>query len=224
MGPHLPFLPVSGFAGALPAAVISESEVFISELNHMHVTIKRKTYSGIEEYPLPKEKIGPLESDCLKHYDKKIADLVCLFLDEESAVQGITTPEKLFELERTRNFANGKALYDYTATLENGTRLTTAQIQKIFHYIWKNYLFGESTGMNFRMIQFFREIQKTEDPDELLFWSFRFCAWGEYDNLLPYTLYRCIVDGRFVRFYNRYPEWQKNFLCMDDTEKSGKEI
>lgn len=224
MGPHLPFLPVSGFAGALSAAVISESEVFISELNHMHITLKRKTYSGMEEYPLPKEKIGPLESDCLKHYDKKIVDLVCLFLDEESAVQGITTPEKLFELERTRNFANGKPLYDYKATMENGARLTTAQIQKIFHYIWKNYLFGESTGMNFRMIQFFREIQKTEDPDELLFWSFRFCAWGEYDNLLPYTLYRYIVDGRFVRFYNRYPEWQKNFLCMDDTEKSGKEI
>lgn len=215
MEPRLPILPVSGFAGALSAAVISESEVSISELNHMHVTIKRKTYSGMEEYPLPKEKIGPLESDCLKHYDKKIADLVCLFLDEESAVQGITTPEKLFERERARNFANGKALYGYTATLENGAQLTTAQIQNIFHYIWKNYLFLESTGMDVRMMQLFREIQKTEDPDELLFWSFRFCAWGEYDNMLPYTLYRCIVDERFVRFYNHYPEWQKEFLCME---------
>lgn len=185
----------------------------------MNFTIKRKTYSGIEEYQLPKEKIGQLETDCIKHYDKRIADLVYLFLDEESTAEGIATPQKLFECEYARNCANGNALYGYTAMPENGAQLTTVQIKNIFYYIWKNYLFLESTGMDFRMLQFFREIQKTENPDELLFWSFRFCAWGDYDNMLPYTLYRCIVDGRFVRFYNCYPEWQNEFLCLDDSEK-----
>ena len=185
----------------------------------MDFIIKRKTYSGVEEYQLSKELVGQLEIDCLKHYDKRIADLVCLFLDEESTAEGIATPEQLLENEYARNCADGKALYGYTATPENGAQLTTIQIKNIFHYIWKNYLFLESTGMDFMMMQFFHRIEKTDTPDELLFWSFRFCAWGGYDNALPYTLYRCIVDGRFERFYNSYPEWQNAFLCIDDFGK-----
>ena len=70
--------------------------------------------------------------------------------------------------------------------------------------------------MDLGMIQLFRTIEKTDDPDELLFWSFRFCAWGGYDNMLPYTLYRWIVDGKLERFYNYYPEWQHVFLCPDN--------
>lgn len=188
--------------------------------NDMDFIIKLKTYSGVEEYRMPKEKVGELERDCIKHYDKRIADLIYLFLNEESTAEGITTPEQLFKCEYARNCSDGKAMYGYTATPENGAQLTTAQIKNIFHYIWKDYLFIESTGMDFAMMQFFRKIEKTDNPDELLFWSFRFCAWGGYDNALPYTLYRCIVDGRFERFYNAYPEWQNEFLCIEDSEKN----
>lgn len=185
----------------------------------MDFMIKRKTYSGMEAYQLPTEKIGPLETDCIRCYNEKNADLVFLFLDEECAPEGIDTLERLLERERARNCADGKALYGYTATPECGAQLTTRQIKTIFHVIWENYLFQESTGMDFRMLQFFRKIAKTDDPDELLFWSFRFCAWGGYDNPLPYTLYRCIVDGRLERYYNSFPEWQSEFLCMDDAEE-----
>lgn len=185
----------------------------------MEFSIRFKTCSGIEEYQLTGEKAGPLETNCMEHYDQKIADLVYLFLEEECAAEGITTPEKLFEREYARNCAEGKALYGYTAVPEHGAQLTTPQIKNIFHFIWKDYLFREATGMDFRMLRWFRRIERTEDPDELLFWSFRFCAWGGYDNPLPYTLYRCIVDRRLDRFYNRYPEWQCEFLCMDDIER-----
>lgn len=182
----------------------------------MDLIFKRNTCSGMQEYRLPREKLGPLEADCICHYDQSIADLVCLFLEEESTGEEIVTPEQLFERERARNYADGKALYGYTATLEHGAQLTTTQIKNIFHFIWKSPLFWESTGMGFGMIRLFRELERTDSPDELLFWSFRFCAWGGYDNPLPYTLYRWIVDGRLERFYNRYPEWQHEFLCADD--------
>lgn len=190
----------------------------------MAFRLKFKTCSGIEAYQLPGEKAGPLEIDCMKHYDPRIADLFYLFLDEACAAEGITTPEELFERERTRNYAEGNALYGYTATPEHGAQLTTAQIKNIFHFIWKNYLFQESTGMDFQMLQWFRKIETTDDPDKLLFWSFRFCAWGGYDNPLPYTLYRFIVDGRLQRFYNSYPEWQREFLWVDDAGKICAEI
>lgn len=182
----------------------------------MDFILKQNTCFGVQEYCLPREKVGPLEADCIRHYDQSIADLICLFLEEECTGEGITTPEQLFERERARNYADGKALYGYAATLEHGAWLSTTQIKNIFHFIWKSPLFGESTGMDLGMIQLFRTIEKTDDPDELLFWSFRFCAWGGYDNMLPYTLYRWIVDGKLERFYNYYPEWQHVFLCPDN--------
>lgn len=191
---------------------------------NMEFRLKFKTCSGMEVYQLPREKAGPLETNCMEHYDQKIADLVYLFLEEECAAEGITTPEKLFEREHARNCTDGKVLYGYTATPEHGAHLTTIQIKNIFHFIWKNYLFQESTGMDFGMMQLFRKIETTDDPDELLFWSFRFCAWGGYDNPLPYTLYRFIVDGRLQRFYNSYPEWQREFLLVDDAGKICAEI
>lgn len=186
----------------------------------MEFRIRRKTCSGMEEYRLTGEKVGTLETECIQHFDPRIADLVCLFLEEECAAEGIAAPEELVGREHDRNWADGKALHGYRATPEHGAQLTTTQIKSIFHFIWKSYLFQESTGMDFRMLQLFHKVETTDDPDELLFWSFRFCAWGGYDNPLPYTLYRCLVDGRLKRFYNGYPEWQSEFLCMDAAEKS----
>ena len=186
----------------------------------MDFTMKLKTYSGVENYTLPDEKIGSLEAELLKHYDKRIADLIYLLLDEECTAEGINSREKLFELEYSRNtaIANGEPIYGYSATWEEGAQLTVDQIKNRFCYIWKEYLFWESTGMDFLTIQLFHKLERIEDPDELLFWSFRFCSWGQYDNRLPYTLFRCIVDGRFERFYDSYPEWHNEFLCMDNAD------
>lgn len=181
-----------------------------------------KTHSGIESYRLPYEKIGPLENDCIKQFDKRIADLVCLFLDEECTSEGIDTIAKLYECERKRNSANGESLNGYTATIEDGAQLSTEQIKSIFHYIWKDYRFFESTGADFATMQFILRLKEIEDPIELLFWSFRLCAWGEYANVLPYTLYRCIVDERFKRFDNSYPEWHDIFLCINDCEGTSQ--
>lgn len=181
----------------------------------MDFIIPVKTYSGIQDYYLPEEKIGPLEADCIKHYDTTIADLIYLFLDEENTAKGIATQEQLFEQERARNYADNMPIYGYTATLEHGAQLTTAQIKNTFHFIWKSYLFLEATDMNIEMMAFFRQIEKTVDPDELLFWSFRFCAWGEYDNPLPYTLYLYIINGKWKRFSGQYPKWKTAFLCEE---------
>lgn len=43
----------------------------------------------MNKYRLPYENIGSLEKDCINHFDKSIADLVYLFLDEECASEGI---------------------------------------------------------------------------------------------------------------------------------------
>ena len=110
----------------------------------MDFNVMLNTHSGIEEYRLPYEKIGSLEKDCINHFDKRIADLVCLFLDEECTSEGIDTIEKLYECEKRRNSANGKFLNGYAASLETGARLSTEQIKNIFHCIWKDYLFFES--------------------------------------------------------------------------------
>ena len=150
------------------------------------------------------------------------ADLVYLFLDEECTYEGIDTITKLHECERKRNSSNGEALNGYAATMQTGAQLSTQQIKNIFHYIWKDYLFFESTGVDFATMQFILRLKEIEDPIELLFWSFRLCAWGEYDNVLPYTLYRCIVDERFKRFYNSYPEWHDVFLCINDCEGTSQ--
>lgn len=110
----------------------------------MDFNIMLKTHSGIEEYSLPYGKIGPLENDCIKQFDKRIADLVFLRLKE------------------------------------------------------------------------------IEDPIELLFWSFRLCTWGHYDNMLPYTLYRCIIDEKFKHLYSNHPEWYDVFLCIGDCKDTSQ--
>lgn len=184
----------------------------------MDFNLMINVYSGIKEYWLPSEKFGQLEKDCIKHFDKRIADLVYLFLDEECTSEGIDTIAQLYECERERNSSYGKVLCGYTSTMETCAQLTTEQIKNIFHYIWKDYRFFESTGADFATMQFILRLKETEDPIELLFWSFRLCAWGQYDNMLPYTLYRCIVDEKFKHLYSNHSDWHAVFLCVNDCE------
>lgn len=195
----------------------------VQHIDNRAISFKYKTYYGIEEYRLPCDKIGQLEKNVMNHFDKKIADLVYLFLNEECTSEGIDTISKLFEYEMSCNTSSGKLIYDYSATLETGAQLTIDYIKNRFNYIWKDYLFIESTDLHFDALQFYYHLEKTEDPLELLFWSFRLCAWGNYDNKLPYTLYKCIVDERFKRFYNSCPEWQNTFLYIDSSSETSEE-
>lgn len=183
----------------------------------MDFNVSIRTYSGIEDFSLTEDKIGQLEQDVIKNYDPRIADIVCLFLEEEFSSEGMATPQAVLDDELVCNTADGKVLFGYTATIEYGATLTVEQIKDIFHYIWKDYLFWEVTGLglHYDMIQFFKKLERTTDPEELLFWSFRFCAWGGFDNHLPYTLYRAILDGRFKDYYDRYPEWNDTFLVLE---------
>ena len=95
--------------------------------------------------------------------------MVYLFLDEECTSEGIETIIELYEYERKRNSSNGDVLCGYTATMETGAQLSTEQIRNIFHYIWKDYRFFESTGADFATMQFILRLKETEDPIELLF-------------------------------------------------------
>lgn len=55
------------------------------------------------------------------------------------------------------------------------------------------------------MLQFYYKLRDNiSAPDEMLFWIFRFCSWGGYNNPFPYTLYKGIIDGRFEQFYDKY--------------------
>lgn len=175
--------------------------------------IKHRTCGGIAYSCFGPENIGQLEENIIEKYDSRIADLFALFLDEEYPSEGVVTPEELFESERRLNTADGEPIYGYSATLESGALLTSVeQVKDIFHYIWRSYLFMESTDMDFVMIQYYGKLKQSQDINEVLFWSFRFCAWGGSFNPLPYTLYRAIIDGRFNAYYDKYPQWQDDFL------------
>ena len=181
----------------------------------MEFTIKAITVSGVEEYLLDSDKIGILETECLKHYDKRISDLICMFLDEECTEHGIYSQEKLFESELRQNLSG---MYEYSATPEYGAQLTLEQIKHRFRKITDDYSVMLDAVNLIDYPGFVDHYNKITDPDELLFWAFRYCAWGQYDNKLPYTLFRCIVDGRFKRFYDSHPEWQSYFIHSDCPE------
>lgn len=185
-----------------------ELEVFYSAFK-----IKHRTCGGITYDCFEPENIGQLEENIIEKYDPRIADLFALFLDEEFPSVGVVTPEDLFEDERKNNTDDGEPIYRYSATLESGALLTSVeQVKDIFQHIWKSYLFMESTDMDFMMIQYYNKLKSSQDVNEVLFWSFRFCAWGGRFNPLPYTLYRAIIDGRFNDYYDKYPQWQDDFI------------
>lgn len=183
----------------------------------MGIVITIRTCDGIEEVHVPTENMGHMECECIKKLNSKNADLIALFLDEECTASGLDTPEKLFRSEK--KYITEHLLQSYPGTKETGAQLSIARIITIFDYIWEDPNFWEETGMNYDMIHFARNLQKTEDPDELLFWSFRFCSWGNSINNLPYTLYKGIIDGRFNSYYNSYLEWLPKFLYIDTTDR-----
>lgn len=174
----------------------------------MGYTLKIKRYNGVEECRYSCEQVGPLEEKCLAEFDWRIADLINLFVEEEfcnSGDNGIKTEMELLSYEISCNSVNAGIIEECRGMSEQGIQISVEQIKKRCSYIWKSYLFAESTGMDFGMLQFYYKLRDNiSDPDEMLFWTFRFCSWGGYDNPFPYTLYKGIIDGRFERFYDKY--------------------
>lgn len=157
------------------------------------------------------KKMGPLEEKCLSVFDWRVADLIYLFLDEEFYSNDIKNEKALLEYELRGNCLNVK-LPEYCKEMsEKGVSLTIDEIKQRCSFVWEDYFFVESTGMTYDVLQFYKHLKKDiTDPDELLFWTFRLCAWGECINPFPYTLYKGLIEGRFERFYDKYEteiEW-----------------
>ena len=186
----------------------------------MKYKFKIKTYNEETQVEYDTERLGPLEEKCLAMFDWRIADLVNLFAEQEfcnDGEKGIRTETELLLYEISCNSANGKILKTCQGISESGIQISVEEIKERCSYIWKSYLFAESTGMGFMDMQFYWKLRdKISDPDELLFWTFRFCAWGGYENPFPYTLYKGLIDGRFERFYDDYADERKTFIHIEE--------
>lgn len=184
----------------------------------MQYKFKILTCNGISNVEFDSEKLGPLEKRLLENMDPRAKELVYLFLDEGVfEEEGITTEEELLKYEAYCNMVDGKVIRECSGIGENGIIINKEQLLKLYYPIWGSYLFMESTNMDFMEINFYRRLkEKIDDPDELLFWTFRLCVWGGSRNYLPYTLYKGLLDGRFKRFYDDYPNDRQYFVNTEE--------
>jgi hypothetical protein len=184
----------------------------------MKHTFNVKTCNGISQVEFDTEKLGPLEKRLLENMDTRAKELVYLFLREGVfEAKGIATEEELLKYEAYRNTVDGKVISECSGIGENGIIINKEQLLKLYYSIWESYLFMESTDMEFMEINFYRSLKaKIDDPDELLFWTFRLCVWGGALNRLPYTLYKGLIDGRFEKFYDTYPTEKLYFVNAED--------
>lgn len=163
---------------------------------------KLKTAHGVSEKHYLAQNLGPLEKNILQKTDLKWQDLICLFLDEEFfAEQGIDSEEKLLAYELSCNKVNGEFVYEYAVDPQIGTLQNGSQIKQNCSHIWKHSLFAEETGMNFGQQQKWKSLRSAQlTTEEILFWTFYFCAWGGYDHPYPYTLYKTLTNCRFEKY------------------------
>ena len=78
-------------------------------------------------------------------------------------------------------------------------------IKTAYRYIWKTYLFIESTGMvDFCTVNNFKELRDSvSDPHELLFWSILLCFWGDYDAKNPHALFQSIRERKYILYFKK---------------------
>lgn len=163
--------------------------------------------------------LSDLERNLLTLNDNQITDLINLFLDEEFSKYGVITENDLLEEEKSRNSLDGDFIKDCGNLGEEGVKISIEEIKNRYCFIWKNHEFIESLDMDFVTQQFFMKLRDSiESPDEMLFWTFRFCAYGGYDNPLPYTLYKGLMNGRFSPYYDSYKLFLKFFAKNDDVK------
>ena len=110
---------------------------------------------------------------------------------------GIDDPEELKAVERDCNSVGEKLEYP---CFERFEELTSEGIRERCSYVWKEWLFFESTDSTLSFMRKHSETASTSDVWETLFWTFIYETWGGYDCQYPYLLYLGLRDGRFSRF------------------------
>lgn len=143
------------------------------------------------------------------HENNKI--LVACFIslcNKDSTTKNFELIEhELLESELSGNIANGNFLhYNYDRNM--GVQFTINDIMKRCSYIWNTYLFTESVDFDFSCLKEFTQLKNDlSEPEELLFWTFLMCFYGQYDCYYPYTLYLRIKEDSYIKFLTdtKYP-------------------
>lgn len=144
------------------------------------------------EYPaLDIEMIREPSNILLAHLDEDNSILVAAFI---SLFNTDSTATDIKEIERELK----KAEESYC---EQDCR-NVDDVKTAYRYIWKTYLFIESTGMvDFCTVNNFKELRDSvSDPHELLFWSVLLCFWGGYDGKHPYSLFKAIIEDAYISY------------------------
>lgn len=143
--------------------------------------------------------------------DEEIPDLLAWLFDSDCCSE-----EELHEEEVGCNTSDGNPLNNFRSACLSGTDQSVEDLYKRYSYIWNDYLFIESTGMDFIELNWFRRFSEAKpfpitDPDVMLLMTARLCVWGSYDFYHDYSLYQCILSGRYKKFVNAF-----NKMCSDN--------
>lgn len=136
------------------------------------------------------------------HENNKV--LVACFIslcNDDSTSNNIKQAEcELLETEHSCNTVNDHFVH-YKYNNDIGVQLSVDDIKKSCSYIWNSYLFCERVGFKYDSLQEFKQLEKdVRNPEELLFWTFLMCFYGQYDCHYPYTLYTRIKENAYDLF------------------------
>lgn len=156
-----------------------------------------------------------LLSGYLTEKNKMLVACFISLCNEDSTADTIEEIEReLLETEIACNTVDGE-LYHYHYTEKNGAQLNIDDIKEKCTYIWKSYLFLESLDADFWFDnEFYRLSDSVAEPEELLFWTFLMCLFGQYDCQYPYTLFLRIRENEYSKFLmqNTYPAIRNAFV------------
>ena len=106
----------------------------------------------------------------------------------------------LLQTEISHNTVNGRP-YHYAYKEGYGAQLTIENIETRCSYIWKSYVFCERINLDFMSLNDFRKLSENiQNPEELLFWTFMMCFYGQCDCNYPYTLFIKIKENTFAPY------------------------
>ena len=108
--------------------------------------------------------------------------------------------ESAAELKRTELDCNSVGELQRYPCYRNFDELTAEGIRERCSYVWKEWLFFESTGATPRFMRMHSVTASSRDVWETLFWTFIYEVWGGYDCQYPFLLYKGLKERRFDRF------------------------
>ena len=163
-------------------------------------------YDGPESYTIDDENApDPVQKQVLACYDPGIADLIGLFLQEYEDFHFHSEEEMAaFEASKLKQ-AEQFCRQGFRQGWNREEPLSADNLRVIFPAVWHNTDFPELDAPD-EVWDCHRRMFRSQDAEEVLFWSFRFSAWGSFNVPLPYTLFRAITEGRFRRLALSYPE------------------